>query len=92
LITKCFFPHYGDSVAENLSLIVGVHNSTQSRVDPILFRTPPSPRPLPLARFIWQPFNKREYSVSLGKDDALFCKPLNNGMIATVPSDSIIGS
>jgi hypothetical protein len=91
-ITKCFFPHYGDSVAGNLSLIVGVHDSTQSRVDPTLLRTPPSPRPRPLAGLIWQPFNKCKYSISLGKNNALFGEPSNNGMIAGVPSDLIIGS
>jgi hypothetical protein len=90
--TKCFFPHYGDSVAGHLSVIIAVHDSTQSKVEPLLLRTPPSPRPLPLAGFIWQPFNTHEYSVSLAKDDASFGKPSNNRMIATAASDSVIGS
>jgi hypothetical protein len=90
--TKCFFPHYGDSVAGHSSVIIAAHDSTQSKVELLLLRTPPSPRPLPLVGFIWQPFNTCEYSVSLAKDDALFGKPSSNGMIAAAASDLVIGS
>jgi hypothetical protein len=54
---KCLFPNYGDSIIGTASIIVGVHDSTQSWVEPVLFRIPPSPRPLPLAAFIWQLFS-----------------------------------
>jgi hypothetical protein len=79
-------------VAGHLSVIIAVHDSTQSKVEPFLLRTPPSPRPLPLAGFIWQPFNTCKYSVSLAKDDASFGEPSNNGMIVMAASDLVIGS
>jgi hypothetical protein len=69
-----------------------VHNSTQSKVEPVLFRTPPSPRPLPLAAFVWRPFNKQEYSVSFAKEDSLFAAESNNGISATLPSASVLAS
>jgi hypothetical protein len=68
--TKCSFPDYGDSVVGTMTIVVGVHMNTQSKVDAMMFRTPPSSQPLPLAVFVWQPFNKREYGLSFAKDDA----------------------
>jgi hypothetical protein len=79
-------------MAGHLSVIVAVHDSTQSKVEPLLLWTPPSLCPLLLAGFIWQPFNTCEYSVSFPKDNASFGEPSNNGMIATAASDSVIGS
>jgi hypothetical protein len=74
------------------SLIVGVHDSTQSKVVPVLFQIPPSPRPLPLAAFVWQPFNKQEYSVFFAKEDSSFTAESNNGISTTPPSASILSS
>jgi hypothetical protein len=85
-MTKCFFPDFGNSITGRALLIVGVHDSTQSKVEPVLFRIPPSPRPLPLAAFIWQQFNKQEYSVSFAKEDSSFTSKSNNGISATSPS------
>jgi hypothetical protein len=65
--TKCSFPDYGDSIVGTTTIIVGVHLNTQSKVDTLMFRTPPSSQPLPLAAFVWQPFNKKEYGLSFAR-------------------------
>jgi hypothetical protein len=70
--TKCSLPNYGDSVVGSTTIVVGVHLNTQSKVDALMFRTPPSSCPLPLAAFVWQPFNKKEYGLSFAKDNASF--------------------
>jgi hypothetical protein len=69
---KCSFPNYGDSVVGTTTIIVGVHMNTQSKVNTLIFRTPPSSQPLPLAAFVWQPFNKKEYGLSFAREDTLF--------------------
>jgi hypothetical protein len=50
--TKISFPDQGDSIIGMTNILVGIHDSTQSKVDALSFRTPPSPRPLPLAAYI----------------------------------------
>jgi hypothetical protein len=50
--TTCLFPNFGDSVIGGANLVVGVHDSTQSRTEPISFRIPLSPTPLPLVAYI----------------------------------------
>ncbi len=91
-MTKCFFPDFSNSIIGTALLIVGVHDSTQSKVVPVLFRILPSPRLIPLAAFDWQPFNKREYSVSFAKEDSSFTAESNNSISATPPSASILAS
>ncbi len=90
--TKCLFPDFGDSIIGTTSVIVGVHDSTQSCVEPMLFWVPPSPQPLPLAAFIWQPFNTWEYSVLFAIEDESFGTDANNGIQATVPSALVLSS
>ena len=46
--------------------------NTQYKVDAMMFRTPPSSQPLPLAAFMWQPFKKKEYGLSFAKDNESF--------------------
>ncbi len=70
--TKCSLPEYGDSVVGTTTIVVGVHMNTQAKVDALMFRTPPLSRPLPLAAFVWQPFNKKEYGLSFAREDLLF--------------------
>ncbi len=90
--TTCSFPNFGESVIEQANLIVGVHDSTQSRTEPISFQIPSSPTPLPLAAYIWEPFNKPEYSISFAKDDDSFATDANHGITATVPTSSVLAS
>ena len=90
--TTCSFPDFGVLVIGKASIIVGVHDSTQAWTEPVLFCIPPSPKPLPLAAYIWQPFNKVEYCVSLAKDDESFMAQSNHGIVAMLPSPSVLVS
>ena len=90
--TKFLFPDLGDSVVGMVSIIMGIHDSTQSRVEQLTFRFPPSPQPLPLAAYIWQPFNKREYAVFLSMNDNSFAADIGTGTTATIPSNSVLES
>ncbi len=90
--TTCSFSDFGDLVIGGAYIIVGVHDSTQSWTEPISFCIPPSPTSLPLAAYIWQPFNKPEYSVSFAKDDDSFLADSNNGVMATIPSLLVLAS
>jgi hypothetical protein len=40
--TSCYYPNYGDLVTGSTTIIVGVHTNTQTKVDKLMFRTPPS--------------------------------------------------
>jgi hypothetical protein len=90
--TTCSFPNFGDSVIGRANLVVGVHDSTQSRMEPISFQIPPSPTPLPLVAYIWEPFNKPEYSVSFAKDNDSFATNADHGITATVPTSLVLAS
>jgi hypothetical protein len=88
--TTCSFPNFGDSVIGRANLVVGVHDSTQSQTERISFWIPPSPTPLPLAAYIWEPFNKPEYSVSFVKDNDSFETDANHGITTTVPTSLVL--
>jgi hypothetical protein len=45
-----------------------------------------------LAAYIWEPFNKPEYSVSFAKDDDSFATDANHGIMATVPTSLVLAS
>jgi hypothetical protein len=62
--TQCSFPDYGNSVVGTSSVVIGIHNSIQSKVDPLMLKMLPTWHPLLLFLFIWQPFNKLEYQLS----------------------------
>jgi hypothetical protein len=84
--TKCSFPDYGDSIVSSTTNVMGVHLNTQSKVDALMFRTPPSSCPLPLAAFVWQPFNKKEYGLSFAKDNVSFNDGSMPPLHAALPS------
>jgi hypothetical protein len=45
-----------------------------------------------LAAYIWEPFNKPEYSVSFAKDDDSFATGANHGITATIPTLLVLAS
>jgi hypothetical protein len=65
-------------------VIVGIHNSTQSKVQPMLFKTPPMGCPLTLSSFIWPPLNKTEYQLSYAINDDSFTDANANGTVASM--------
>ena len=88
----CSFLDFGDSVIGKAPIIVGVHDSTRAQIEPVPFCIPPLPKPLPLAAYIWQPFNKVEYSMSLAKEDESFLAESTRSIVATLPSPSVLVS
>ncbi len=89
------FPIHGDSIAGACHVIIGIHSSCASTVEPLLLKEPPPTPPRPLGLFLWEPFNRTDYSVSLAKDDDDFCRQDINFTISTtiphgVPAGVII--
>jgi hypothetical protein len=88
--TKCSFPEDGDSVVGTMTIVVGVHINTQAKLDALMFCTPPSRRPLWLAAFVWQPFNKKEYGLSFAREDSSFNDGSMPPLHAAIPSASVL--
>ncbi len=89
----CSFPNYGDLVVGTCSVLIGNHNCTQLKVEPLLFCMPPTWRSLSLSSFIWQPFNVSDYQVSYARDDPSFDTTTEtNGTVATLPSPTLSAS
>ncbi len=89
----CSFLDYGDLVVGTCSVLIGIHDSTQSKVEPLLFCMPPTRRPLSLSSFIWQPFNVSDYQVPYVCDDPSFDTTTEtNGIVATLPSPTLSAS
>ena len=74
----------GDTVADSCTIITAVHTSCSSSVIPIKLKTPPCMPARPIGTFIWEPFNRPEHALCLGRDDDKFNKE-GQKMIATIP-------
>ena len=72
--TDVFYPDLGDTIAGSCRLIIAIHSSCTSTVNPLLLKRPPSVPTRPLGEFIWEPFNRPEHAISLARDDADFNK------------------
>ncbi len=81
------------SVIGTCSVLIGIHNSTQLKVKPLLFCMPPTRRPLSLSSFIWQPFNVSDYQVSYVHNNLSFDTTTETkGTVATLPSPTLSAS
>ncbi len=67
------YPDQGDTIAGACQVLIGVHTSCASIVEPIFLKEPPPTSTGPIVLSIWEPFNWPEHSVSLAKDDEDFC-------------------
>ncbi len=83
------FTSYGNIIVGHTTIIVGIHNSTESLVEKFLFKTPPSKLSLLLNSFLWQNFNKVGYGISYGHEEDNFRKELYTGFNASLPSNLI---
>ncbi len=90
--TQCSFPYYGDSVVGTSLVLIGIHNSTQSKVNPLMFKMPPTWRPLPLSSFIWQPFHKLEFQLSFARNNPWFETNDTECNVATLPLPTLMAS
>ena len=70
--SSLYFPHYGDSVASNSRVIIGVHSNTEEKVEPVHLPAPPQIQPSPIASFVWQPFNDVTYAISYSRSNPKF--------------------
>jgi hypothetical protein len=53
----------GDSIVDSCTIIIAIHSSCASNVEPITLKTPPSVTPKPIGAFVWEPFNRIEHSL-----------------------------
>ncbi len=74
----------GNTVADSCTIITAVHTSCSSSVIPIKLKMPPCTPARPIGTFIWEPFNRPEHALCLGRDDDKFNKEVRK-MIATIP-------
>jgi hypothetical protein len=81
--------NYDNTVVGHTTIIVGIHNSTESSVEKFQFKTPSSKLPLCLNSFLWQYFNKEEYSISYRCEDDDFGKEPYSDFTASLPSHMI---
>jgi hypothetical protein len=72
--TRMDFTNYGNMVVGHTTIIVGIHNSTESLVEIFKFKTPPRKLPLHLNSFLWRNSNKVGYGISYGREDDDFGK------------------
>jgi hypothetical protein len=72
--TDVFYPDLGDTIAGSCCLIIAIHSSCTSTVNPLLLKWLPSVPTHLLGEFIWEPFNWPEHAISLARDNADFDK------------------
>jgi hypothetical protein len=72
------YQEIGDSIADSCTIIIAIHSSCASKVEPITLKTPPSVTPRPIGAFVWEPFNRIEHSLSHGRDDKEFDSKKND--------------
>jgi hypothetical protein len=72
--TDVFYPDLGDTIAGSCCLIIAIHSSCTSTVNPLLLKRPPSVPTRPIGKFIWELFNRPEHAISLAHNNADFDK------------------
>jgi hypothetical protein len=72
LSSVCFMD-VGDGVAGECRILTCIYSSCGSTIDALDLAIPPHITPWPINASFWEPFNKPEHSVSLGKNDKDFC-------------------
>jgi hypothetical protein len=82
----------GDSIVDLCTVIIAIHLSSASVVEPLVLKTPPAVRPTPIASYLWEPFNRLEQSLCFGRDDNNFNKDKATLMIVSVPKQAKLGS
>jgi hypothetical protein len=75
----------GDSVVDSCTIIIAVHSSAASAVEPLSLQTPPLVQTKPISSYLWEPFNKPEHMLCFGRDDANFNKNESSRMTVSSP-------
>jgi hypothetical protein len=84
--TDVFYPNLGDTIAGSCCLIIAIHSSCTSTVNPLLLKRPPLVPTHPIGEFIWEPFNRPEHAISLAHNDADFDKQDTQLKVSTIKS------
>jgi hypothetical protein len=78
---------------DSCTVIIAVHSSAASAVEPLALQTPPLVQAKPVASYLWEPFNKPDHMLCFGQDDAEFNKDESSRMTVSAPtldeSDSV---
>jgi hypothetical protein len=82
----------GNSIVDSCTVIIAVHLSSASVVEPLVLKTPPAVCPTPIASYLWEPFNRPEHSLCFGRDDNDFNKDKATQMIVSAPKQAKLGS
>ncbi len=56
----------GNSVVDSCTVIIAVHSSAASAVEPLALQTPPLVQAKPIASYLWEPFNKPDHMLCFG--------------------------
>jgi hypothetical protein len=72
--TDVFYSDLSNTIAGSCCLIIAIHSSCASTVNPLLLKQPPLVPTHPIGEFIWEPFNRPEHAISLACNDADFDK------------------
>ncbi len=75
----------GDPISDSCSVIIAVHSSCASNVEPLVLKTPQLVPPRPLSSFIWMPFDRSEHALGYSPNDADFNKDETCQMTVTTP-------
>jgi hypothetical protein len=86
------FVEIGNSVVDSCTVIIAVHLSSASVIEPIVLKTLPTVQPKPIALYLWEPFNRPDHSLSLGRDDNKFNKDESSKMIVSAPKQAKLDS
>jgi hypothetical protein len=70
---------------DSCTVIIAVHLSAASAVEPLALQTPPLVQAKPVASYLWEPFNKPNHMLCFGRDDAEFNKDESFRMTVSAP-------
>jgi hypothetical protein len=82
------YPDLGNFSAGSCQVILGIHLSCATNVEPLLLKHPPAISSRPLAGFIWEPCNQPEHSISLACNDPGFATQDGPMMTITSPKSA----
>ena len=82
--TNVFYPDLGNTIAGSCRLIIAIHSSCTSTINPLHLKRPPLVPTHPIGEFIWEPFIRPEHAISLTCDDADFDKQDSRLKVSTL--------
>jgi hypothetical protein len=86
------YTEISDSIVDSCRIIIAIHSSSASVVEPLILKAPPEVHSRPIASYLWEPFNRPEHSLCLGCDDSNFNKDEAMQMIVSMPKLPKLGS